>query len=82
MLAVQALSQLNTKHIFEELLDKDPQLSSEDIIGELFKEFMGFSISKMQFNHHLRNNMPVTIKKPTFEPEANKMSQTTVKNIY
>ncbi|KAG2227436.1 hypothetical protein INT45_007461 [Circinella minor] len=34
-----------------ELLDKDPQLYSEDIIGELSKGFMGFSICKTQLNH-------------------------------
>ncbi|KAG1135586.1 hypothetical protein G6F37_012654 [Rhizopus arrhizus] len=50
------------------LLDEDPQLYTEDIIDSLSKQFMGFSISKTQLNHHLRNNMLVTIKKPTFEP--------------
>lgn len=65
-------STFTTEHetYIRELLDKDPQLYSEDIIGELSKEFIGFSISKTQLNHHLRNNMLVTIKKPTFEPEA------------
>jgi transposase len=65
-------SSFTTEHetYIRELLDKDPQLYSEDIIGEPSKEFMGFSISKTQLNHHLRNNMLVTIKKPTFEPEA------------
>ncbi|KAI8883624.1 hypothetical protein K501DRAFT_313928, partial [Backusella circina FSU 941] len=65
-------SSFTTEHetCTRELLDKDPQLYSEDIIGELSKEFMGFSNSKTQLNHHLRNNMLVTIKKPIFEPEA------------
>lgn len=65
-------SSFSTEHetYIRELLDKDPQLYSEDIISELSKEFMGFSISKMQLNHHLRNNILVTAKKPTFEPEA------------
>ncbi|MBM6383974.1 MAG: hypothetical protein JSY10_08260 [Paenibacillus sp.] len=53
-----------------ELVDKVPQLYSEDTIGELSKEFMGFSISETQLNHHLRNNMLVSIKEPTFEPKT------------
>lgn len=52
------------------LLDEEPQLYTEDIIDSLSKQFMGFSISKTQLNHHLRNNMLVTIKKSTFEPEV------------
>lgn len=65
-------SSFSTEHetYIRELLDKDPQLYSEDIISELSKEFMGFSISKTQLNHHLRNNILVTVKKPTFELEA------------
>lgn len=65
-------SSFTTEHetYIREILDEDPQLYSEDIIGELSKEFMGFSITKTQLNHHLRNNMLVTIKKPTFEPGA------------
>lgn len=70
MLVAQALSQTERETHIWELLDKDRQFYSEDIISELSKELMGFSISNTQLNHHLRNNMLVTIKKPTFEPEA------------
>ena len=62
---VGCLSYFTTKHeaYIRELLDKDLQLYSEDVIGELSKEFMGFSISKTQLNHHLRNNMLMMLKK-------------------
>ncbi|KAG0747001.1 hypothetical protein G6F57_007204 [Rhizopus arrhizus] len=64
-------SSFTTEHetYIRELLDNDPQLYSEDIIGELSKEFMGFSISKTQLNHHLRNNMLVTIKNLHLNPK-------------
>ncbi|CEI98954.1 hypothetical protein RMCBS344292_13049 [Rhizopus microsporus] len=52
------------------LLDDDPQLVADDIIEELAKQFQDFPVSKPQFNHHLRNNMQITIKKPHFEAEA------------
>lgn len=52
------------------LLDEDPQLYSVDIIDKLAEQFMGFSISKAQLNHHLKNTMLITVKKPTFEPAA------------
>ncbi|KAG1376532.1 hypothetical protein G6F61_007519 [Rhizopus arrhizus] len=64
-------SSFTTEHetYIRELLDNDPQLYSEDIIGELSKEFMGFSISKTQLNHLLRNNMLVTIKNLHLNPK-------------
>lgn len=54
----------------KELLDEDPQLFAEDIIESLTKQFMDFTISKTQLNHHLKNTMLITVKRPTFEPEV------------
>lgn len=53
-----------------ELLDEDPQLYAVDIVNDLDEQFMGFTISKMQLNHHLKNTILITVKKPTFEPVA------------
>ncbi|KAG1448508.1 hypothetical protein G6F56_008922 [Rhizopus delemar] len=58
------------KDFIKILLDDDPQLVADDIIEELTKQFEDFSISKPQLNHHLRNTMQITIKKPHFEAEA------------
>lgn len=67
-------SSFTTEHetYIRELLDKDPppQFYSEDISNKLSEEFMGFSISKTQLNHHLRSNTLVTAKKHTFETEV------------
>jgi hypothetical protein len=69
---VGRLSSFTTEHetYIRELLDKDSQFYSEDISNKLSEEFMGFSVSKTQLNHHLRSNMPVTAKKSAFESEA------------
>ncbi|RCH80243.1 hypothetical protein CU097_002742 [Rhizopus azygosporus] len=53
-----------------ELLDNDPRLVSDDITGSLTKKSEDFTISKSQFNNHLRNTMFITIKKPVFEAEV------------
>lgn len=53
-----------------ELLDNDPQLFAVDIINKLAEQFMDFKISKSQLNHHLKNTMLISVKKPTFEPEV------------
>lgn len=37
---------------------------------------MGFIISKPQLNHHLKNNMLISVKKPSFEPEARNSEKT------
>ncbi|CEP09728.1 hypothetical protein [Parasitella parasitica] len=37
---------------------------------------MGFVISKPQLNHHLKNNMLISVKKPSFEPEARNSEKT------
>jgi hypothetical protein len=58
------------KECIRNLLDEDPQLYTKYIIGSLSKQFMGVFISKTQFNYHLRNNILVTIKRLTFEPEV------------
>jgi hypothetical protein len=52
------------------LIDDDPQLRVDDIIGKLTEKFEGFSISSSQLNHHLKNDLCLTIKKATFEAEA------------
>ncbi|KAG1446093.1 hypothetical protein G6F55_011686 [Rhizopus delemar] len=52
------------------LLDDDPQLFSDSIIESLTKKFEDFTISKSQFNNHLKNTMLITIKKPIFEAEV------------
>ncbi|KAG1440922.1 hypothetical protein G6F56_011711 [Rhizopus delemar] len=58
------------KDFIKILLDDDPQLVADDITEELTKQFEDFSILKPQLNHHLRNTMRITIKKPHFEAEA------------
>lgn len=62
---------ITAKHeeYIERLIDQDPQLFAEDIIEDLAKQFEDFSISKSRLNHYLKNNMQITIKKPTFEAE-------------
>ncbi|KAI7907776.1 uncharacterized protein BX663DRAFT_418897, partial [Cokeromyces recurvatus] len=52
------------------LIDDDSQLFADDIIEKLTKQFQAFSISKSQLNHHLRNIMQITVKKPHFEAEV------------
>ncbi len=53
------------QHI-QEIVEKDPQLCAVDIIDSLMSNFEGFSISKSQMKHHLKNNMFISVK-PTFE---------------
>jgi transposase len=53
----------------QQILDKDSQLCADDIIGSLTSQFENFQISKSQMNHHLKNNMLISIKKPTFDPK-------------
>jgi hypothetical protein len=53
----------------QHLIDQDPQLFAEDIIESLVKQFEDFSISQSRLNHYLRNNIRITMKKPTFEAE-------------
>ncbi|KAG1141731.1 hypothetical protein G6F37_008008 [Rhizopus arrhizus] len=55
------------KHI-QQIVEKDSQLCANDIIDSLKPQFKGLKISKPQMNHRLRNNMLISIKKPTFDP--------------
>ncbi|KAG2229910.1 hypothetical protein INT48_008285 [Thamnidium elegans] len=48
------------QHI-EEIVEQNPQICADDIIDSLTHKFEGFSISKSQMNHHLKNNMFITI---------------------
>ncbi|KAG0734658.1 hypothetical protein G6F57_012312 [Rhizopus arrhizus] len=57
------------QHI-QQIVEKDSQLCADDIIDSLTSQFENFKISKSQMNHHLRNNMLIKIKKPTFDPKA------------
>ncbi|CAO3699970.1 unnamed protein product [Rhizopus stolonifer] len=56
------------QHI-QEIVEKDLQLCAVDIIDSLTSKFEGFSISKSQMNHHLKNNVFISVKNPTFEPK-------------
>ncbi|CEP13855.1 hypothetical protein [Parasitella parasitica] len=52
------------QHI-EEIVQQNPQICADDIIDSLVHKFEGFSISKSQMNHHLKNNMFITkLSKP------------------
>ncbi|KAG1470494.1 hypothetical protein G6F56_002655 [Rhizopus delemar] len=57
------------QHI-QQRVEKASQLFADDIIDSLTSQFENFKISKSQMNHHLRNNMLITIKKPTFGLKA------------
>lgn len=65
-------STFTAKHedYIKNLIDDDSQLFADDIIEKLTKQFQDFSISKSQLNHHLRNIMQITVKKPHFEAEV------------
>jgi hypothetical protein len=52
------------------LIDNDPQIIVNDIMEMLIVEFEGFSISNSQLNHHLKNDLCLTMKKVTLEAEA------------
>jgi hypothetical protein len=52
------------------LIDNDPQIIVSDIMEMLIVEFEGFSISNSQLNHHLKNDLCLTMKKATLEAEA------------
>ncbi|CEP09722.1 hypothetical protein [Parasitella parasitica] len=54
----------------QNIIENDPQIFTEDIIDRLSEKFEGFSISKSQLNHHLRNTMLISVKRPTFEAEV------------
>ncbi|KAG1437964.1 hypothetical protein G6F56_012849 [Rhizopus delemar] len=53
-----------------ELIDNDPQIIVSDIMEMLIVELEGFSLSNSQLNHHLKNDLCLTMKKATLEAEA------------
>lgn len=53
----------------ERLIDQGPQIFAEDIIDDLTTKFEGFSISVSRLNRYLKNNMHISVKRPTFEAE-------------
>ncbi|CEP13202.1 hypothetical protein [Parasitella parasitica] len=53
-----------------ELMDNDSQIIVSDIMERLTEKFERFSISNSQLNHHLKNNLCLTMKEATFEAEA------------
>ncbi|KAL4210924.1 hypothetical protein AB4K20DRAFT_1800694, partial [Rhizopus microsporus] len=56
------------QHI-QQIVEKGSQLCTDDNNDSLTSQFENFKI-KSQMNHHLRNNMLITIKKPVFDPKA------------
>ncbi|KAL0080036.1 hypothetical protein F4703DRAFT_1910283 [Phycomyces blakesleeanus] len=63
------------QHI-QKIVEKDPQLCAVEIIDSLTSKFEGFSISKSQINHHLKNNVFISVKNPTFEPNIKNSDKT------
>lgn len=51
------------------IVEKDSQLCAVGIIDSLTSKFEGISISKSQMNHHLKNNVFISVNKPTFGPK-------------
>ena len=62
-----SLTTEHEQHI-QQIVEKDSQLCADDIIVSRKLRFEDLKISKSQMNHHLRNNMLISIKKPTFDP--------------
>jgi hypothetical protein len=62
-----SLTPEHEQHI-QQIVEKDSQLCADDIIVSRKSQFEDLKISKSQMNHHLRNNMLISIKKPTFDP--------------
>ncbi|KAG1149536.1 hypothetical protein G6F37_002681 [Rhizopus arrhizus] len=56
------------EHHIQQIVEKVSQLCADDIIDSLKSQFEDLKISKSQMNHHLRNNMLISIKKPNFDP--------------
>jgi hypothetical protein len=61
-----SLTPEHEQHI-QQIIEKDSQLCADDVIDSLKSQFEDLKISKSQMNHHLRNNMLISIKKPTFD---------------
>jgi transposase len=62
-----SLTPEHEQHI-QQIIEKDPQLCADDVIDSLKSQFEDLKILKSQINHYLRNNMLISIKKPTFDP--------------
>ena len=62
-----SLTTEHEQHI-QQIVEKDSQLCADDIIDSLKSQFEDLKTSKSQMNHHLINNMLISIKKPTFDP--------------
>ena len=62
-----SLTPEHEQHI-QQIVEKDSQLCADDIIVSRKSQFEELKISKSQINHHLRNNMLISIKKSTFNP--------------
>ncbi|KAG0804313.1 hypothetical protein G6F20_012801 [Rhizopus arrhizus] len=62
---------LTTEHEqhIQQIVKKDSRLCADNIIDSLKSQFEDLKISKSQMNHHLRNNMFISIKQ-TFDPMA------------
>ncbi|KAI9480821.1 MAG: hypothetical protein EXX96DRAFT_634515 [Benjaminiella poitrasii] len=54
-----------------ELIDDDSQIIVSDIMERLTEKFEGFIISNSQLNHHLKDDLCLTMKKATFEQSLN-----------
>ncbi|KAG1318424.1 hypothetical protein G6F62_012363 [Rhizopus arrhizus] len=62
-----SLTPEHEQHI-QQIVEKDSQLCADDMIVSRKSQFENLKISKPQMNHHLRSNMLISIKKPTFDP--------------
>ncbi|KAG1145070.1 hypothetical protein G6F37_010586 [Rhizopus arrhizus] len=62
-----SLTTEHKQHI-QQIIQKDSQLCADDIIDPLKLQLKDLKVSKSQMNHCLRNNMLISIKKPTFDP--------------
>jgi transposase len=61
-----SLTPEHEQHI-QQIVEKDSQLCTDDIIVSRKSQFEDLKISKSQINHCLRNSMLISIKKPTFD---------------
>ncbi|KAG0879399.1 hypothetical protein G6F16_000201 [Rhizopus arrhizus] len=62
-----SLTPKHEQHI-QQIVEKDSQLCADGIIDSLKWQFEDLKISRSQMNHHLRNNMLISTKKPIFDP--------------
>jgi transposase len=62
-----SLTPEHEQHI-QRIVEKGSQPCADDIIDSLKSQFEDLKTSKSQMNHYLRNNMLISIKKPTLDP--------------